>query len=453
MYIFCITRLITIMSTAPTTAPLQRRPARPVKPKLATPAVQVEPAAQEPTPVEPVVESVADSVAPVEAQTEAQDQSAQSVGKRQQLNKTTGVYISSARVRCHLDKLTLNNKIDSLIKVCKEDPMYVEYCSLMEKVAVEGASESAAEDVKKRLEELKSEAESVKAKLSALSHERVRFSHETPIVFAIICNEMVTQLFTHALEKTLSSKHSMVKVEHLHTDVEQLSLYPLFKSLPTFSRDHAKLLAESVKQSKDKELAAALSQAEKAFKKKYKVTQPRNKQDSAVVKQESAEASTEPSVSTEASVPEPSDEAEASLDQKEPKERKTTFVCFILSICNEVKQKLSQGKIRVSVAIRQYLSDMLVEFIQRMAPLVYLTAGCMKNKTINDVAVLHTVKSVMVDGCQWVESIELSKTDAEELKYDRVLSYVNSGYDSLESAVKTKLELINKHGEPCDESA
>ena len=77
---------------------------------MTIPAV-IEPAAPAPEPTnEPVAAAPAPEVAPlVEA------------SKRQQTSRAIGVSISAARTRRHIDRLNLNNKLDSMISEVRSE--------------------------------------------------------------------------------------------------------------------------------------------------------------------------------------------------------------------------------------------------------------------------------------------------------------------------------------------
>jgi histone H3/H4 len=175
------------------------------------------------------------------------------------------------------------------------------------------------------------------------------------------------------------------------------------------------------------------------------------------------------------------EEEETEDDVDDSSDSKTSFRFYVGQVCKEtVKRDPRYKAVRVSTAIRGYLSNLLVEFIQRLSSLVHLTATNMKNKTINDVAILRTVEALLIDGHATHEVIEYKdamvldpavlkaesakreeeKKAGREYKVDldkvpkvpgvvavRTVSYPTSGYSLLASKVEEKLKLYETLGE------
>jgi hypothetical protein len=330
---------------------------------------------------------------------------------------------------------------------------------------------------------------SLDAKVKALSRERIRFSNEASIALAMICDEIVQELVTHTMDRVLAAKKKIIQICHLHeAGVEQLPLYPLVKSLPSFAARAAQLANTLADEKASAALATALTQAEKEWRKKHSVVRKRTKEvapaapaaqpAAAAAEQAPAESAAPAPESTPApAVPAAAEEAPEESDDDaavDVSDSKTSFKFYVHQVCkNLVKKDERYKSVRVSTEIRGYLSDLLVEFIQRLAPLVALTASAMKNKTVNDSAILRTVKSLLIDGHASEETIELlpalvddpAAVKAETLKRDEekkagrkykidmtkipqvngfkavhTVKYPTSGYAELEERVKAKLE-------------
>lgn len=457
----------------------QKRTPRPIKPK--TVAAPVEPVVAAPVVVPtpaPVPESVPLPITPPdEAPTPA------TANKRQQTSKAIGVSISSARTRRHLDRLNLNATLDGMINELKEQ--YNAYKSA--KAHLESGkltySEEKEVDGKKVFEEktraltdaeraafqatfnkLADSAALLEMKIAALSRERTRFSNEASIALSIICDELVQQLTEHTMNCVLKAKKKIIQINHLHeAGVEKLPLYPLIKSLPSFVAMAESLSSKAQEETNAATLTAALAQAEKDFKKKYSVHAPKKKK---AVDEVAVDASAVKPVSP-AKVEEAEDDDSA--------DSKTSFRFYVGMVCKEViKRDVNYESVRVSTEIRGYLSDLLIEFIQRISSLVQLTAACMKNKTINDVAILRTVEALLIDGHAPHETVEFKealvhdpvvlkaetakreeeKKAGREYKIDlekipkiqglvavRAISYPTSGFAALAAKVQEKLAL------------
>lgn len=446
-----------------------KRTVRPVKPKVQAPVVPVEAA--------PVVEATPVEVAPVDP-----TQVLAAASKRQQTSKAIGVSISSARVRRHLDKLNLNVNVDAMIGEFKKQlSAYKAANAALEtntftwteekEVELDGKKQKQSETKTRELtdaeklehqgtvDRLSPAVAMLEMKVTALSRERTRFSNEAAIVLSIIADEFVQQLTEHTMNRVLANKKKIIQVGHLHeAGVEKLSLYPLFKTLPSFVATADKLAKDFQTESRANELSAKLAQAEKDFKKKYDIHLPRGKK---VVEA--------PAVDAEVV------EAEVVEDAEDTSDSKTSFRFYVGQVCKEIVKRDARYKaVRVSTEIRGYLSDLLVELIQRLSTLVQLTATCMKNKTINDVAILRTVEGLLIDGHQSVETLEFKdalihdpvvlkaeaakkeeeKAAGREYKIDlekvpkvagmvavRTVTYPTSGFAALSAKVTEKLQL------------
>lgn len=480
----------------------QKRAPRPVRPKVNAAAAS-QPAEPTPVVVSPATpvdtpSSNVSSTAPVETTPSPQEPASPAAAPQKtriQTNKAIGVNISAARARRHIDKLNLNAVLDKLIgeqksqlapyKIAKsrlesgKAPHWVEKEVDGKKVRVEElfpltdsertAAQKVVTDFESAEPPAKSLAYTLEAKVAALSRERTRFSNEASIVLSIICDELVQQLVEHTMNRVLAAKKKIIQISHLHeSGVEALSLYPLIKSLPSFTATASKLANDLRLEVAKSTLAMHLAQAEKEFKKKYNVHVPKKKKDVPAVEAPAAEQAPEP-VAEEAH--------DADVDEEEPGDSKTSFKFYVHQVCKElVKRDAKYKAVRVSTEIRGYLSDLLIEFIQRISPLVLLTANSMKNKTVNDVAILRTVESLLIDGHSAVETVELqpakipdpavvkaeiAKRDEEKKagreykinleampKVDgfaafRTITYKDSGYAALAVKVNEKLAIYN----------
>jgi hypothetical protein len=357
-----------------------------------------------------VSEVVAESTEPV-AEPVAETADAQ---HKQSKSEKAAVFISAARVRRHIDKLNLNSALDIMTHELKVSiNSYKAAAADVEAGKLTGDALTAAKDLMAA-----TDIDTLERKMVALSRERIRFSNEAAVVLAIICDEMVQQLAGAAMNHILATKKKIIYVQHLHeAGVEKLSLYPLFKTLPSFSAQAVAIAKATADDQRATALKEALTQGEKDFKKKYNVRVARKKVDPDAAKSEvKPEAVAE--VAAEAEKPEAKEE-----DEDSDSDSKTSFKFYVDKVCKElVRREPKYSAIRVSTKIKVYLSDLVVEFIQRISPLVHLTAHLMKNKTINDIAILKTVEALLLDGHTGVETIELKEcevVDAEKLKAEQ----------------------------------
>lgn len=440
---------------------------RPVKPKTTTVTSPV---------AEPVV------VAAVESQPETVTVPTPVKSKRQQTSKSLNYNISSARVRRHLDKMNINRSIDALVSETKtkladyhaaksalETGKVTESHVDADKVVVETSRDITPEEREKfsaTVAELESHVPVLTLKAGALTRERTRFSNEASIALSIVCNELINQLAAHTMDRVLASKKKIIQVSHLHeSGVEKLPLYPLVKTLPSFVLEASKLADEAQKKAFEATLSAKLAQAEKDFRKKYAV----------VLKKKKVAATEQVAAPVEPTTVEPEVVDESEPEPSESADSKTSFRFYVGQACKDLKESDARYTgIRISTDIRSYLSDLLVEFMQRLSTLVHLTASSMKNKTVNEAAVMRTVEMLLVDGHSPVETIQFSdvmvadpaalkveqtkkeeekaagrsyKIDLESLPKVpdmvavRTVTYPGSGFDELKAKVDEKLKL------------
>ncbi len=424
-------------------------------------------------------------------------------------SKANGVSISTARTRRHIDKLNLNLVLDNMVNelkvsLCKYKNAKNELESGKTTVSavteVEGkkkmveTTRDLTEEEKTANQKIVAELEPGHAELelrvTALSKERIRFSNDAAHILAIIVDEWLQEFARHTMVHVLASKKKMMTVKHLHeSGVEKLSLYPLIKSLPSFQANELRFAKALAEEKAAAVLSAALIQAKKDFKKEHAIHVPRKKADAgkaevpkvAVGGKEDVPKvdAVKEEVAKEAPKEEtPKAESEDEVEEHEdPSDAKTSFKFYIQALCKEMQRKdVGFKTIRISSEIKSYLSNLVVEFIQRLAPLVSLTAHSMKNKTINGASILRTVESLLIDGHSAVETVELVECEvqdpaavkAEHLKaaeekkagreykpnlvglplikgfsVNREVSYPNSGFAALNRTVQQKLKLVD----------
>lgn len=396
---------------------MSTRPARRPRPAAKKPAEEVAPVAPVPAPVETPApaEPAAETLAEVETQ-------------KSRVHVDIGVSLAPARVRRHLDKLTLNAALGELTApLKKKHAEYKQAKALLEpnSTATDEQKTAAAATVAA----LEPGLEDLVARIDALSSEKVRFSSHASVVLTIICDEFSKQVLKHAIDSALASDVKTAKVQHLHAaGVEKLSLYPLVSSLPSFKETASQLAVENNRKQNEQILTRALLQAERAFKKKYEVKGGR--------KEAETPASPAPAPQEPAAAPEP----EAQDDDKKPFKHYIKSTRVFLKSQNE-----AYSNIKISDELKSYLSDLIVEFIKRIAPLVMLTTKSIKNKTVSEHSILKTVESLLIDGHEPVETLELQSAVVEgKTVYTavRTVSYPNSGFTELNKTVDEKLALL-----------
>lgn len=372
--------------------------AAPVAPAAETPVVAAAPAAET-----PVVEAAPAAETPVE-----KEKKAPKAAKKQ-----TGTSISSARVRTYLDKKNLNAVLTDLLADTKGQVKQYHAAKLA--LAAADKPDATAEQAltAEKRAELQALVDRVapnltvlEAKAAAYNRERIRFSTDASIQLAIVLDELVQEMIEHGIKSTLASKKRIIRIENMFdAGHELLSLYPLIHPLPSYQKHRAALREAAAAAEAAETLKTALANAEKEFRKKYNVTPPK--------KTKAADAAA-PVVETPAAAP----AAEAPVAETpavEEPHRENDFTFYITQTCNVVKARTPEyAETRTASPVRAYLSDLVIELIQRLASLVLVTAKNMKIKTITEVALFATLSSLFIDGHKPVETIELAETQVTD---------------------------------------
>ncbi len=415
-------------------------------------------------------------------------------------SKPTFSHISAARVRQYLDKGSMNKVINDSYKVMKAELSALKTATEALKTGTVKSSVKATVDGKEVVQEVLvpttpqqvAEFEATVAKVTpfvseyelkmdALSRERERFSSEAPVVLSIVCDELVRQLVKHTIDHALSKGKKIIQVCHMHSEgVDKLPLYRLVASLPSFQRN-AELFSkkqsdEDFTKLRKKIKNEAWSEYRKLYNSSLVREQKNKKQKQAAVGTLKAPPMVLPIKAPEEILAAEHEEVDEEVDESD---NKSSFLHYVASECKDIALTyLAQhGKLRVSAAIKVYLSDLLIEFIERMSTLISLTTSTMTRKTVNGNAILRTIEKLLVDGHRPVETLEFRPTEvpdpklkSEELKkkaeaeakgekykvdfnslpkvqgYTAVhtVKYPSSGFDELQNFVDERLKLYRE---------
>lgn len=308
--------------------------------------------------------------------------------KRQQLTDVLGISISPARCAAHLKKNLANKEIDTEIH------------NLREKLKV---STDDAEKTK------------LKEEISSLSQKVVRISSETSTVMAVICDGFVEDLLKHSINETLASNKKMVDVSYIMSGDHKKNLYySIYHKLPTFVNYDAKVYEELRKKK--------LEENKKAKKAKKE------------------------GEGSDAEVPPPVTPVAVSDDGK------TTFNTYIDAVLKNVKKDLQLAeniKIRTSIEVRDFLSDMIIECIKRFVTLSKIfVQQIMGVRTMNSNHIKAIVHMFMKDEGNTDEQIDLVINRINEkidLFQKHVVSEKANRLADLDEV--TKQDLLNKQAE------
>lgn len=342
------------------------------------------------------------------------------------INDVIGNYISSARVRRDIDDKTLNKVNDD--KMSELKAQIAEYVA-REKAQADPAISQADKDANaKYLEENKAMFTMVDSQIKSLSKDRIRFSNTAAPLLAMICDEFVKEIARFSLAKTLESGKKNVHPEHIHQPgVESLSLYALFKDLPSFLAMSTKLNSERSDAAAQLALKNKLQQAEKDFKKKYNVhiTKEQREKEKAD-KAASAEKVSEPETKSDEVKEEPKEAGEEDV---------YSYKYYIDKLFKSCKPE--GVSLRVTTETKIYVSNLVEEFLNKFANQVRLTIVSMGNKTINEKAIFYTLKYMLIMGHSPVETLEFVTVN-DQLTTVHKRKYPTTPYSSLKKTLSEK---------------
>lgn len=261
--------------------------------------------------------------------------------KRQQLTEILGISISPARCSSHIKKNLANKDVD------------LEIHNLREKIKV------TADEVQRN---------KYKDDLNILSQKVVRISNETSTVVAVICNGFVEDLLKHSINETIANNKKMVDINYIMSGNHKKNLYySIYHKLPTFANYNPVTYEENRKKKSDEN-------------KKIK----KNKKDVDSVVPDSVVPDVVPDVVVPDSVVPDSVVTDSVVsdvvlesvvvdeNSDNSDDGKTTFNTYIDAALKNVKKDLQFAeniKIRISIEVRDFLSDMIIECIKRITTL------------------------------------------------------------------------------------
>lgn len=291
---------------------------------------------------------------------------------RQQISKLIGINLSVSRVRKYVDKCNVNQDVESacaelkaLLELEKEgkpvdlktltkdtadlvdmaystiyDVRLQRYNALKERLA---KSKTASD--KKRLKELEEfpiKEETLSEKIDYVSKLRCRFSNDASVVLSSALDYVVQDLVRTAMVNARQLGKAIIQVSHVvQGDFKYVSVYPLVGQL--------------------KVIQDALHAGEKE-----------------------------------------DDDDDAEDEKEEEESTSSTFEFYINLICKSVKSSLvasdeSYTPIRISKHIRKFCSDVVIQLIERLSPLIKLYAQTAKVKTVNDDVIKFIFKFLLLD--------------------------------------------------------
>lgn len=227
-------------------------------------------------------------------------------------------------------------------------------------------------------------------------HSTLRVSGTAPVAVATICDLLTTEMLKHGMDQAMAANRKIVEVRNYHTgDLSKYVTYPLFQSLKSYT-EYSEAHEEALK--------AEQSAQNKAAK-------------------EAREAKKLAAATQEEKPAEPTEQV------KTPGEGEASFVTYVENVLKTLKGDEKYASMRVSNRVREDLSDIIIETVERFARLTEeLVTKTMKVRTIGAVHILAVLRLLMVDSCRSSEQIA-----------------------SLETLVNTKVNVYLQHRDQSDD--
>lgn len=238
--------------------------------------------------------------------------------------------IPSSRVKNYLSKEKLNKEYDSLIEKIKSSTDQLDLSSLLSEDL-----QSKLGSVIKHKEEKCEEINLNSIAVDVLSKQKYKFSNMSFKVLSVFLDLMVEDLTTNVMDEIVRNKKSIINTKYVVTANTDSPLYPVYSKLPTF--------------------VSNMSTTETPVESSEETTE---------------EATEEPSEDTQHSI---------------------NFEFYIRKICNKLKKsKEEYSSLKVSNNYQKFCSNLILEFLDVVAPTTTILLEVMTTKTIS-VLVFETV--------------------------------------------------------------
>lgn len=273
--------------------------------------------------------------------------------------------------------------------------------------------------LKQELAELEREHDLRQEYVAALTHERVRFSADAAVYLSIVCDVIAMQVVQCGMKNTLANKRKIMQLCHLTGELRSLPIWPLVRNLGCVVEHLATMDKHLVDARVEREIKSALIVAKREWKKKYGVKDTKKPADGKTVDK--------PADGKPVETTKPVDKPVEVVDpvDRQPDHENSPFAYYIQNVCRNLIATPEFTTLRISSEIKQFVSELLVQFINRFSGQVLLVSHSMNNKTINLVACDRVLESILSDGCPLKQNVELALRDVVDPKAARKIDGVS----------------------------
>lgn len=254
--------------------------------------------------------------------------------------------IPSSRVKNYISKEKLNKELDHIIETIKSSETPIDLSSLLNEDL-----QSKIGSIIKLKEEKNEEININTIAIDMLSKQKYKFSHSSFKVLSVFLDLMIEDLTLNVMDEIIKNKKSIINLKYVYTAETNSALYPVYSTLPSYINSKTDMAStqESTEQTEDE------------------------------VKDENEETKEE--------------------EQSEEKNgHSINFEFYVRKICNKLKKnKEEYSKIKVSNNYQKFCSNLILEFLDRVAPLTSILLEVMTTKTITNLVFETILKLQLYD--------------------------------------------------------
>lgn len=265
--------------------------------------------------------------------------------------------IPSSRIKNYINKEKLNKEIDQLIENIKKNGESLDLNSLVS----EDMQKKIGNILKEKEEKGETDININTVTIEVLSKSRYKFSNTSFKVLSVFADMMIEEITQCAMADLIKHKKSIINSKYVFNDeIKNCRLYKIFSSLSTFTS--------------------------------FKTDDASATDEDTTAVDDATEAITDMSVS-------------------DTHEKKINFEFYIKRICNKIKTSNEEfSNVKVSEKYQKFCSNLILDFLDRVAPLAKIILEVMATKTITNKVFQTVIKTQLWDVPAYEEIIdELNK--------------------------------------------
>jgi hypothetical protein len=267
--------------------------------------------------------------------------------------------IPSSRIKNYINKEKLNKEIDTLIQKIKDADLSLDLNSILSE-DVQKKIGSSIKDKEKLNQEAKVSPDTPdvpyvpivinvnEIAVDILSKQRFKFSNNSFKVLSVFSDMIIEEITKFAMDELVKHKKSIINNKYVFSsDISSGKLYKIYSELPSF------------------------------------------------IAMRNETSSTQDVPDTSEDVDEPTETEQVSTDKTS---KGINFEFYIRKICNKLKVSDEvYSKIKVSEKYQKFCSNIILDFLDRVAPLSKIVLEVMTTKTITNLVFQTVIKMKLLD--------------------------------------------------------